>query len=196
MSLQTPPPDPVLFVESVLMHASAPYDPAKAHEYYLRYRKLHPRDKNSQPAPTGKSGNKSPTYTVRAGTNRAVRLSAQQLQEQKLYAKSRVDAINKKLVDLNAKLRKKMADAKKREANAKKAPTAADKNKAARDAKAYRDKHKNKIKANAKKAAAKKAPAKKVDTVSSLKREIASAKTSLKDAVAKQRELASARKNG
>ena len=40
---------------SVLMHDRSPYDPKKAHEYYLRTRKLKGRKKGvTQPAPAGR----------------------------------------------------------------------------------------------------------------------------------------------
>ena len=179
--------------EDVLQHASAPYDPVKAREYYLRTRKLKGRKKGSF-EPT--SGNRNATYTVKTGSGGKgqVRLTAQQLTEQRAYADARVESISKKLKDLNDRLRKKMAAARK----ANKPPTAAEKAKAAREARKYRDKHKQEIKTKARQAA-KKAPAKKSssrDTVASLKKSIATTKASLKEAVAKQRSLAAAKKNG
>lgn len=174
---------------TILMHGNQPYDAAKAHEYYLRTRKLNPRAKGVQD--TG-------SYTVRRGSGKVVRLSSQQLAEQKAYAAYRVGQIKTKLTSLNAALRKKMAEAKKSEAKAKKPQTAAEKSKAAREAKQYRNKHKQKLatKAKAKTATAKKQTVKRQSSVTSLKKQIITQKNGLKEAVAKQRELATAKKNG
>lgn len=171
---------------TVLMHANLPYDPAKAHEYYLKTRKLHPRQKGNvvQPVirPTG-------SFVIKSG-NKNVKISAQALQEQKVYAAGRVTAITARLAKLNSELRKRVA-------KAKAGPTAADKSKAARAAKQYRDKHKQQLANKAKKAAAK-APPKKVSTttVASLRKQIDTTKNDLKAAISKQRELAAAKKSG
>jgi hypothetical protein len=174
---------------SVLMHGSTPYDPAKAHEYYLRYRKLHPRAPGSK-APTG-------TFAVRDGT-KLDRMSGAQLEEQKVYAAERVAAIKKRLTDLNTELKAKIKAAAESERKAKEKPTAHDKLKAAQAAKDYRAKHKTAIaaKAKAKAATSPSPPKKKTETVDSLKKEIITAKSDLKAAVAKQRNLAAATKNG
>lgn len=172
---------------STLMHDGAPYDPAKAHEYYLRTRKLHPRTKGgvTQPAlrPAG-------SFTVKSG-NKTVKLSAQSLQEQKTYAAFRVKIIQNRLKTLNVELQKRVA-------KAKAGPTAADKTKAAKESQAYRDKHKQELANKRKAAAAKKAPVKKptTDTVATLRTRITHAKSDLQAAVAKQRELAAAKRNG
>jgi hypothetical protein len=167
------------------MHSDVPYDPAKAHEYYLRTRHL-----------KGRHGGGS--YTVKVGGNKTVRLSAQQLTEQKAYAAHRVGVLKKNLSDLNAILREKIHAAQ----AAAKPPTLAEKAKAARAAEAYRKSHKQVIKNKAAKAASK-APAAsasthktKQDTVASVKADIVKTKANLKAAVAKQRELATAKKNG
>lgn len=171
---------------SILMHADVPYDPAKAHAYYLKTRKLHPRQKGNvregEIKPSGK-------FTIVSG-GKHVTLSAQALQEQKVYAAGRVTSITARLSKLNAELRKRVA-------KAKAGPTAAEKSKAAKAAKQYRDAHKQQLANKAKRAAAK-APPKKASTttVASLRKQIDTAKSDLKTAVAKQRELAAAKKSG
>lgn len=175
---------------TVLMHDGLPYDPQKAHEYYMRTRKLHPRQGGG-------------SYTVTTSNGKTLKLSSQQLAEQKVYAAARVEQIKKNLSDLGVILRDKLQKAKESAAQAAKPPTNAEKAKAARDAAAYRNSHKQKI-ATAAKNAASKTPSggststgsSKTDTVDSVKKEIATAKTNLKAAVAKQRELATAKKSG
>lgn len=176
---------------SILMHgANTPYDPKKAHEYYMRTRHLKGR----------KTGNSS--YTVQLGQGKSVILTPQQLTEQKAYAAHRVAQIKKNLSDLSVILRDKLEKAKESAKAAAKPPTLAEKAKAARDAEAYRKSHKQEL-SNKAKTAASKAPAKKstaatpkADTVDSLKQEITKTKANLKAAVAKQRNLAAAKKNG
>ena len=192
---------PEFDLEKILKHADGLYDPVKAHEYYMRTRKLKGRTKSSNHTTNVNRGSHetiSPTYMVKTGTNKTTKLTAQQLEEQRVYAAARVQSIKKKLADLNRKLKEKIAAAQKREAAAKKPPTAAEKAKAARDAKIYRDTHKAKIAAANRKAAAKSKAktTKHTDTVASLKKDIAATQASLKDAVAKQRNLAAAKKNG
>jgi hypothetical protein len=188
--------------EPILLHDGTQYDPRKAHEYYLRTRKLHPRQKGSAPLPLAKVARRGgPTFTVKTASGKTVKLNAKQLAKQKAYAAHRVTQIKKKLSTLSKELHQRMAEAKKREADAKKPPTAAEKAKAARDAKAYRDKHKQKIATAAKKAASgagssSTASKHKNETVASLKAEIATTKTRLKAAVATQRQLNAATKNG
>lgn len=176
---------------STLMHDNAPYDPAKAHEYYLQYRQLHPRQAAAGLAGKGK---RSSTFTVNEGHGKSARLTTQQLEEQQVYAAARVKNIRVKLALLNAQLKKKVAAA----AAANKPMTAAQKTKAAQAAKQYAASHKQVLANKAKTAAAKpKASAKpKTDTIATLKTKITAAKASLTDAVAKQRELATAKKNG
>lgn len=182
---------------SVLMHGDAPYDPAKAHLYYEQHKHLHPRAKGSG------------TYTVNRGGGKKVTLTGKQLTEEKAYAGHRVSAIKDRLKNLTEELHKKMAEAHKK-------PTAADKHAQAKASKKYADKHKQQI-ANKAKAEASKhktvggTPAKKSassgsssssskthksTTVEGLKKEIVTTKANLKAAVAKQRQLASATRNG
>lgn len=175
--------------EFVLKHAWAPYDPVKAHEYYMKNRKLHPRVKSAR-------------YEVKRSDGKTVTLSAKQLAEQKAYAEHRVSAIHDRLATLKKELVKKIDVTKKSKAK----PTAADKSKAARESRKYRDAHKQELKTKEKQAAAtsggsksssssttsKKSP----ETVDSLSTKIVSTKASLKAAVEKQRELATSKRIG
>jgi hypothetical protein len=172
---------------SIIIHAKEPYNPAKAHEYYLRTRKLHPRKRGA-------------TFTVTRANGKTVKLTAKQLQEQKEYSAKRVAHIKKNLADLNVLLRDKLQKAKESAAKAAKPPTLAEKAKAAREAEKYRKSHKQSLANKAKQAASKAAPSKsktpKVDTVDSLKADIKKTRANLKAAVANQRALATAKKNG
>lgn len=173
---------------TVLMHGALPYDPQKAHDYYVKTRKLHPRAKGSA------------TYTVKGRNGKTVKLSAKQLEEQKAFAAKRVAQLRKNLSDLGVLLHDKLEKAKASATKAAKPLTLAEKAKAARASEAYAKSHKQEI-SNNKKTAAAKAPTKakddpKSDSVDSLKKEISSTRDKLKNAVAKQRELATAKKNG
>lgn len=169
-----------------LVHQRPLYDPAKAHEYYLRTRKLHPRARGSG------------DYTVKLTNGKTIKISAQKLAEQKAYAEHRVEELKKRLSDLEIILRAKLAKAQAAHQKANQPKTPAQKAQAALLAQKYRNSHKATL-ANKAHQAAKKAPHKKaakVDTVASLKNDINKTKANLKAAVAKQRELATATKNG
>lgn len=179
---------------SVLMHGNAPYDPVKAHEYYMRTRHLKGRRKGG-------------SFTVTEANGKTVKLSAQQLAEQKAYAAHRVSQIKKNLADLNVILRNKLEEAQASAAKKDKPPTLAEKAQAARDAEKYRQTHKQELKNKATQQAAKQRSSgsssssssssqPKSDTVDSVKADIKKTRDNLKAAVAKQRELATAKKNG
>lgn len=177
---------------SILMHADGqPYDATKAHEYYLRTRKLHPRQHQT-------------TYTVIDSKGKSSKITPKQLAEQKANTAQRITHIKQNLHNLEILLKDKMQKAKAAQAKAAKPPTLAEKAKAAEDAQKYRASHKTEIAAKAKAAASKsgsstsksKSSAAKTDTVESLKKDISATKANLKAAVAKQRELATAKKNG
>lgn len=131
-----------------LLHLSLGYDPQKAHEYYLRTRKLHPRKKGAQPQPTPR--NARPPGGAKAA--------------QKRELQARITGLQKKLNELEALIRLKEAALKRSQASAKatakknsaakkdKPKTAAEKAKAARDAKQYRHKHRQQLKVKAKQA--------------------------------------------
>jgi beta-mannanase len=171
----------------VLMHSDEPYDPQKAHEYYLATRQLKGRKKGS-------------SFKVLKTNGQMVTLSAKELAAQKAYAAKRVTAIQGRLTDLNTKL-KAMIQAEGKSATPK-VKTAADKTKAAAESKKSRDKHKTQIanKAKAKAAATPKTAAssgtKKTTTVADLQTKIQTTKVNLLNEVAKQRALAAAKQTG
>lgn len=169
---------------TILMHGRAPYNPQKAHEYYLRTRQLTGRKKRS-------------TYIVKTEGGGTVQLTEKQLIEQRAYAAKRVSEIKTRLHELGIHLRKMMADSRHSQAKSQRKPTAADLSKAARESKQYRAKHKQQL-ATKKKVASSHLPAKhapKKDTVAELEHKITLIKSNLQKAVAKQRALASATRN-
>lgn len=124
------------------------YDPLQAHEYYLRTRKLHPRQKGAQPEGFAKANAKRHD-------------SAKTKQKAELAA--RITSLSKKLSELEDLIRTKEAALKRGEAKTKakkeraakakdKPKTAADKAKAARENKKYRQKHHQQLKTKAKQA--------------------------------------------
>jgi hypothetical protein len=194
-----------------LMHGPrTPYDPVKAHEYYLKTRKLKGRRKaqpqqvnfNRPNAFTGQPknpffGKGKSTFTVKLPDGTTATLNEQQLNEQRAYATKRVTDIKKNLAKLSSALKKKMVEARAADAKAKRGPTAADKRKAAKDSKQYRQKHKqqlsNKRKAEGTKTSTKSEP--KSDSVASLQKQVTEIKGRLATAVARQRALTSATKS-
>lgn len=128
------------------------YDPAKAHEYYMKVRKLKGRKKGSAPPPA-KGRTASPPPAKGRVPAKAVSGPARARKKQEIQV--RIQGLEKKLRDLEALIRKKEAAAKKSAKEAAKPDTAAEKSEKARDAKKYRDKNQQKVKAAAKKAAAK-----------------------------------------
>lgn len=184
------------------MHGPVPYDPVKAHEYYMRTRELKGRRKSSSPpaavrkAARNLTVSRSSAYTVKVN-NKTVRLTQQQLEEQKAYAALRVRKIKSRLDELTTKLNGMMKKARKEKESINKKPTAADKSKSAREAKKYRKEHRQEL-ANKAKAASKKSPEKKSatprDPVAELERKISEVKGRLKAAVDRQRILNSATK--
>ena len=191
---------------TILMHARAPYDPVKAHQYYLRTRELKGRRKGRVQLPTDKSrpvvkpslSKRAETFTVKLDGGKTAKLTSQQLTEQKVYAAKRVADIKSKLAELNGLLKQRMAEARQAEAKAKKGPTAADKAEAARESKKYREKHQQELSTKRKAATEKKpVPTKPTtDTVEGVKQVITEVQGRLKAAVERQRSLSSATKNG
>ncbi len=167
--------------DSYLLHGSPDdYSPAKAHEYYMRTRKLHPRTGGVARQPVGRG--KAVKKTVSQPTK--VAKVNPQLTAQRAYAAKRVSELTAKLADLTAELQKRLANASK--PKAKRTRTSADKQKATQQSKKYRTTHKQQI-ANKRKQHAT------TDRFSSLstdeiKREIVNIKASLKAAVAAQRQ--------
>lgn len=168
---------------TILMHAGAPYDPVKAHEYYMRTRQLKGRRKGSG-------------YTVRLEGGRTAHLSEQQLKEQRAYAAKRVGEIKARLVELSAKLREMKASAQRKTDHK---PTAADRSKIKRDARKYRERHRSELASKARRRASKTHSSKshsRQSGVVELEKKIVKIRSNLRAAVAKQRALASATKNG
>jgi FtsZ-interacting cell division protein ZipA len=132
-----------------LVHMVPGYDPAKAHDYYLRTRKLHPRKKGAAQPTTGRTTGARMLRPVAARpTNNAA------LRKQRADAAAQVASLQKKLSQLHEALKAALA----KEAAAKKSsakPTAADKSKKARESKKYRQEHKQQLKTKAKQDAAK-----------------------------------------
>lgn len=198
----------------VIMHAGRPYDPKKAHEYYLRTRKLKGRKKgqfspkvaNLAKRLAGMSdeqiqqeihNSKDPAEKKLIGImlgNRQKKQGAAKPKatpEQKAAAAKRVSSLQSKLADLNKRLKDAMAKARKSEAKKKRGPTAADKSKKARESKQYRDKHKQKL-SNKRKTAASKDKASgrsRADSVSAIKFDIAETKGKLQKAIERQKAL-------
>jgi hypothetical protein len=127
-----------------LIH-DAPYDPVKAHEYYLKVRQLKGRKKGSaQPLPAGPRPKGGELQTPKF--------------QQKIKLEQSVVNLQAKLVKLEELIKtkeaalKKNADQKKGAARTKKdtPKSAADKAQAARESKKYRQAHKQELKNKAK----------------------------------------------
>lgn len=198
----------------VLMHGAKPYDPKKAHEYYLRTRNLKGRKKGQYDPKVAtlakrlagmsdkqiqdeiKKSN-DPAEKKLIGImlgNRQKKQTATKPKatpEQKQAAARRVSTLQSKLADLNEKLKAATAKARKSEAKRKRGPTQADKSKKARESKQYRDKHKQKLASKRRTATSKdKASGKsRADSVSSIKSDIAETKGRLQKAIARQKAL-------
>lgn len=181
---------------TTLMHAGAPYDPKKAHDYYERTKKLKGRAPSASKPPAGPSGlgARSSFAKAKPQKTQVKDLSPQQKKELQAYAAQKVKEAQQKVTELNKKLKEKMAEAKKAEADAKKPKTASEKAEAARESKKYRDKHETTVKAKAKaKRDADKASGKDTsssDSVEGLKKQIATAEKALATAKAKAKALA------
>ena len=195
---------------TTLMHAGRPYDPKKAHEYYLRTRKLKGRRKgqyNPHLATLAKrlagmsdeqiqqeiKNSKDPAEKKIIKimlTNRQKKQGTEKPKatpEQKAAAAQRVSSLQTKLADLNKRLKVALSNARK----SKRGPTAAEKSKKARESKQYRQKHKQKL-SNKRKTAASKDKASgrsRADSVSAIKNEIAETKGKLHKAIARQKAL-------
>lgn len=171
---------------TILMHGKAPYDPVKAHEYYIRTRQLKGRKKGS------------PTFSVRKPGGSTVTLTTRQLTEQRIYAAKRVNDIKLKLAELNSKLNIALREAREKKAKAErkadKPPTAAEKSKDAREAKKYRTKNRQKL-ANKRKSETRTKKSKEADPVDALITKIGQIKKRLSAAVAIQRALTGATRN-
>lgn len=200
----------------VLMHAGRPYDPKKAHEYYLRTRNLKGRKKGQydphlatlakrlagmsdeqihEEIKKSKNPAEKKLITIMLGNRQRIHGKAptkpKATPEQKAAAAGRVSSLQSKLADLNQKLKVAMAKARKSDAKKKRGPTKAEKSKQARESKKYRKSHKQKL-ANKRNTAASKDKASgksRADSVESIKSDIAETKGRLKKAIERQKAL-------
>lgn len=185
---------------TVLMHGSAPYDPLKAHEYYLKTRHLKGRKSGQGKNPVyslpgfKKSQNRLVTVTLPNG--KTFKLTHQQLTEQKVYAAARINHIKQKLAILNTELKKRIAAAQ-TQTHVKKPLSPAQKALVNRKAKAYTATNKQKL---ATKKHQKVGIAKGLHSTTTSQKQlaglrvaIAGAQHALTAAVAKQRALATAK---
>lgn len=143
-------------LEAALRHE---YDPVKAHEYYMRTRKLKGRRPGNGDAPTtGRTRTRS--VAPRTGRTREQIANSTKAQQRK-ELKAQIAAAEDRLRKLEALIKKRMREEEsedrkgkaKRERAAKEAQkpdTAAEKAKKAREAEKYRDKHKQELKNKAK----------------------------------------------
>jgi hypothetical protein len=169
------------------------YDPAKAHEYYLRTRKLKGRRKGRS-EPSGAVG--AVSRALRAPTARRPATNNPQLHRQRQQAAARVSTLRKKLSELNARLKEKEAAQRKSEREAKKGPNAAEKREAAERSKDWRAKNQQKVKQQEarRKGKEKDEPATKKsgggeDSIEGIRTAITRVKSALDKAVARQRAL-------
>jgi hypothetical protein len=167
--------------DSYLIHGSPDdYSPAKAHEYYMRTRKLHPRIGGVARQPVGRSKAVKKTISQPKVTKTNPHLAAQ-----KAYASQRVSELTRKLADLTAELQKRLEKASK--PKEKRTRTSADKQKASQESKKYRTTHKQQI-ANKRKQTAGTSDRYSSMSTDQIKREIVNIKGKLKAAVAAQRQ--------
>lgn len=146
---------------TILMHrVDQAYDPAKAHAYYERTKKLKGRKPRASTTTVSRSAGQ-PTAAARRGAKLPVKNNPN-LKKQRQQAAARVASLQKTLASLHKALKEKMAEAKKSEAKSKKSAkeaakpdTAAEKSKKARESKKFRDTHKQELKTDAKREQAK-----------------------------------------
>lgn len=195
---------------TILMHDHAPYDPVKAHEYYIRTRQLKGRKKGQAIPPPKAKGNKPTTptghtFSIKLPGGKTLRISQQELAQQRTHVAQRVNDLKKSISEATAKLNKLKAKATKSKADANKPPTAAEKAKAAKESKQYRSKHKQEISNKTKEAASKDSSSSstsksttktKSDPVAELDKKISQLKGSLAVAETIQKSLSAATKNG
>lgn len=168
-----------------LQHSA--YDPRKAHEYYMKVRKLKGRQRGAQVVPKGRNGGGRSTA---AAPKRQVK-SAPHISPS---VQGRINELTNRLHDLQARLHDLLAN--KKDASKKSDhKTAADKSKDAIESKKYRDKHKTEL-AQKRKAASKKSGGSGGSshsggissmTESQVRSAIATTRSNLQEAVAKAR---------
>lgn len=203
--------DGTILMDGDLEHR-APYDPKKAHDYYLRTRELKGRKGATAQPTVGRGPGRIQPGRHTVGKAQIKRNPAK-LAAQRKVARAQVVSLQKKLAELQDALKAKMSEERKsaRTAlskvaksakDAAKPDTAAEKSEKAREAKKYRDKHKQELKTEAKKDTASsggsssgsksepKSAAKSAGgSVKEIKAAIAGVKTALAAAKARQRAL-------
>lgn len=86
---------------TILMHARAPYDPVKAHAYYMRTRKLKGRRKGKGLTPVKSAGKTSFPVTKSSKT-----IKAEFTKEQEVYVTERINQIKQRLTELSSRVNK------------------------------------------------------------------------------------------
>lgn len=173
-------------LEHGILNLGRVYDPVKAHEYYLRTRKLKGRKRGSAASPSlGRLG-KAPMPSTSGVPSKAA---------QRAKVAKQISDLRTRLTKLNAELKKRVAEAEKAKREAGKPKTAAEQRDAAKSAKKYRDKNQQKIANEQKKTASKDAggsTTKKAGgqtSIEDLKATISKVRDQLTAAVARQRAL-------
>lgn len=170
---------------TILMHGRTPYDPVKAHEYYMRTRKLKGRKKAAAVVPTQWTTPWANRFAVKTSSGK-VNLKTKSVSEQQAYADKRVKEIIRKARKLRSEFKKAMAKAEADMAafEAKKFPRGTRKSNAP-------------SKSNRKaESSGSSATTEQKDPVAELEAKISQIKGALEAALAKQRELMAATKNG
>lgn len=201
------------------MHVALPYDPKKAHEYYLRTRKLKGRKKGQvdpkvadlakrlrgktdeqirKEAENSKDPAEKKLITTMLKNRQQIRstggskkVSPKVLEQQKKNAAARVASLRTQLADLNRQLKDAMAKQRKSKAKEKRGPTTAEKSKAAREAKKYQDKNKQTLANKRQTSSSKKSTSAKTrdNSVDSLARRVSETKGKLNAAIERQKSL-------
>lgn len=200
---------------TILMHEARPYDPKKAHEYYLRVRKLKGRKKgpidpkvatlakrlagmsdkeiHNEVAKSKDPVEKKLIATMLGNRQRiqSKKVDPKVLAVQKQHAAERVASLRSELADLNKKLKEALDKQRKTKAKAARGPTAADKSKSSRDAKKYRDKNKQTLSNKRRGASGKKSTSTRTrdNSVDSLKKRVNETQGKLDTAIKRQKSL-------
>lgn len=146
-----------------LLHRMIDYDPVKAHEYYLRTRKLKGRKRGHAVDSTSRiSGRGLPKWRDPRTGKKMDQIHREAKAKQRQELSDSIDSLSNKLKKLEARIRelereeasedRKGAAKKERAAKERDKPkSAAEKREQARESEKYRDKHKQELKSKAKK---------------------------------------------
>lgn len=134
---------------------------------------------------------------IKARKKKEQKVNPKVIARQKKAVARRITNLRKELTELNRLLKEALAEERETKAKEKRGPTAAEKSKAARDADKYRAKNQQKLATKAKRKAEKSSGPKQRDHSSEgIRRRINKTQRDLSVALAKQRSLAKATKNG